>query len=272
MPLGSLAGFSGLHALRRHARAMMTKRRAIRYPAGVLTIVRRCSQRTPRSVQHQKIHRMPIDVPRGPPGNKLLAALPEADRERLLGLLHRVELSFDEVIHAPGTVRRKEWRMTGPHNPIGDLALPRVDDARSRRTSNEEVAAICEATESKDRGLPQARTRHHDATGELHALRWENVDLRQRTAWLPPEVTKTLKGRKAPLSTAAVTVLKGIGVRKSGAVFHYDPHTSTRAWRRAATRARSRYVAKCEKRGAEPDPHFLVDTKLHDLRHEGASR
>ena len=35
---------------------------------------------------------------------------------------------------------------------------------------------------------------------------------------------------------------------------------------------RKRYLAECEKLGSEPDPHFLVDARLHDLRHEGASR
>jgi len=171
------------------------------------------------------------------------------------------------------TIARKEWRMIGLHNPIGDVALPRVADARSRRTSNDEVTAICAATESKELAdflrLALATTMRR---GELHALRWENVDLDGRIARLPPEVTKSLKGRNVPLSKTAITVLKGIGPRKSGPVFHYDPHTYTRAWRRAATRARDQYLDDCEKRGVEPDPHFLVDAKLHDLRHEGASR
>jgi hypothetical protein len=38
------------------------------------------------------------------------------------------------------------------------------------------------------------------------------------------------------------------------------------------TRAREQYIADCEERGTEPNPHFLVDVKLHDLRHESASR
>jgi len=171
------------------------------------------------------------------------------------------------------TIARKEWRMIGLHNPIGDIALPRVADARSRRTSNEEIAAVCKATESKELAdflrLALATTMRR---GELHALRWENIHLREHTAWLPAEVTKTLKGRNVPLSTAATAVLEGMGTRKSGPVFHFDPQTYTRAWRRAVTRARARYVDDCEERGTEPDPHFLVDVKLHDLRHEGASR
>lgn len=48
--------------------------------------------------------------------------------------------------------------------------------------------------------------------------------------------------------------------------------TPTRGLGGAVTRARARYLEDCEEHGTEPDPHFLVDAKLHDLRHEGASR
>ena len=38
--------------------------------------------------------------------NRLLAALPDTDRERLLRYLHLVELPFGKVVHEPGTARR----------------------------------------------------------------------------------------------------------------------------------------------------------------------
>jgi len=40
----------------------------------------------------------------------------------------------------------------------------------------------------------------------------------------------------------------------------------------AVERAREKYVVNCAKRRAEPDGKFLVDVRLHDLRHEGISR
>lgn len=170
-------------------------------------------------------------------------------------------------------IARKEWKMTGLHNPASDVELPRVSDERSRRITDAEITAVSAATNSRELAsflrLALATTMRR---GELHALRWENVNLQARTAWLPPEVTKTKKGRDVPLSKAAIEALRDIGQRKTGPVFHFDAHTYTRAWRRAATRARKRYLAECEKLGSEPDPHFLVDARLHDLRHEGASR
>lgn len=170
-------------------------------------------------------------------------------------------------------VARKEWRMPGLVNPVQDVRLPAVHDARSRRVSNEELNAICAATSSPELvafvRLALATTMRR---GEIRALRWENIKLNDHTAWLPADVTKNQKGRSVPLSSAAVDVLDELGAKARGPVFHLDPHTYTRAWRRAADRARAGYVAKCATQGAVPDPHFLIDVRLHDLRHEGASR
>lgn len=170
-------------------------------------------------------------------------------------------------------VARKEWRMPGLVNPVQDVRLPAVHDARSRRVGDDELKAVMAATKSPELAeflrLALATTMRR---GEVRALRWENVKLKDRTAWLPAEVTKGSKGRFVPLSRGAVAVLEGIGPRRSGPVFHFDPHAYTRAWRRAVKRARATYVADCAEHGADPDPHFLVDVRLHDLRHEGASR
>lgn len=170
-------------------------------------------------------------------------------------------------------IARKEWRMPGLVNPVQDVRLPAVHDARSRRISDAELKAVCAATESRELGdflrLALATTMRR---GEVWALRWENVKLQDRTAWLPAEVTKRQKGRFVPLSRGAIAVLKEIGQKSRGPVFHFDPHTYTRAWRRAVDRARAQFVADCKERGEDADPNFLVDARLHDLRHEGASR
>ena len=163
--------------------------------------------------------------------------------------------------------------MPGLVNPVQDVRLPSVHDARSRRISDDEIKAVCAVTESRELAnflrLALATTMRR---GEVRALRWEHIKLKDRTAWLPAEDTKGHKGRFVPLSSAAVGVLKEIGPKARGPVFHFDPHTYTRAWRRAVDRARTSYVADCKARRVDPDPHFLVDARLHDLRHEGASR
>ena len=168
---------------------------------------------------------------------------------------------------------RKGWSMPGLVNPVQDVEQPSVHDARERRISDAELKAVCAASCSDELAaflrLALATTMRR---GEVRALRWENVKLKDRTAWLPAEDTKRQKGRFVPLSLAAVAVLKEIGPKTRGPVFHFDPHTYTRAWRRAVNRARAAYVAECVDHDADPDPHFLVDARLHDLRHEGASR
>jgi integrase len=170
-------------------------------------------------------------------------------------------------------VARKDWGVPGLSNPVQDVRQPQVNDARERRISEAELKAICAATESRELAnflrLALATTMRR---GEMNALRWEDVNLRDRTAWLPAAVTKGSKGRFVPLSSAAIAVIKGIRPKARGPLFHFDPHTYTRAWRRAVNRARAAYVADCATRGADPDPNFLVDLRLHDLRHEGASR
>lgn len=37
-------------------------------------------------------------------------------------------------------------------------------------------------------------------------------------------------------------------------------------------RARKNYLAQCTQHNIEPNPSFLVDIRLHDQRHESASR
>ena len=90
--------------------------------------------------------------------------------------------------------------------------------------------------------------------GELLAMRWENVDLKARTAHL--EDTKNGESRTVPLSRRAVSILKALPRPASadGRVFPITAQAVKLAWKRA-----------CRRAGIE-DLHF------HDLRHEAASR
>ena len=88
--------------------------------------------------------------------------------------------------------------------------------------------------------------------GELLALRWEHVDLRDRTAYL--EDTKNGEARTVPLSSRAVAVLKGLPRPSDERVFPISAQAVQLAWKRA-----------CRRAGIE-GLHF------HDLRHEAASR
>ncbi len=88
--------------------------------------------------------------------------------------------------------------------------------------------------------------------GELIALRWDYVDLRERTAHLP--ITKNGEARSVPLSEPAVAILKALPRSADGRVFPVTVLSVQQAWRRA-----------CRRAGIE-GLHF------HDLRHEAVSR
>ena len=98
---------------------------------------------------------------------------------------------------------------------------------------------------------------------EIVTLRWERVDLRTRTLELVD--IKNGYGRVVPLSTRAVGVLsalRGDIVRRlDGRVFAISPHSTTVAFRRAASRLRQMFGGSVG-----------VDLHFQDLRHEAVSR
>jgi integrase len=89
--------------------------------------------------------------------------------------------------------------------------------------------------------------------GEIVNLRWQHVDTKRRTAFLPD--TKNGEARTVPLSTVVVDLLQALPRSITGEVF---PGVTTEAVKQAFIRATRR--AKIE------DFHF------HDLRHEATTR
>ncbi len=78
--------------------------------------------------------------------------------------------------------------------------------------------------------------------GELLALTWDNVDLKQRTAHLPD--TKNGESRTVPLSTRAVTILDGLERSHTGRVFPISPMALRKGFAREIARARAKYVSR----------------------------
>jgi integrase len=88
-------------------------------------------------------------------------------------------------------------------------------------------------------------------------LRWKQVDLPRRIAWVNPDEAKESKGIAVPLSAAAVALLEQVKGQHSEYVFVYrgEPvkQTSTKAWKEAKARA------------------GITNFRWHDLRHTWAS-
>jgi addiction module HigA family antidote len=171
------------------------------------------------------------------------------------------------------TVARKEWGHEGLANPLDDVKKPGSSKKRERRISDDELAYLIKADTSKDRvfsAVLQLAIETAMRRSELvKTLEWRHIDLEARVAHLPD--TKGGEPRNVPLSAAAVELLRGLPGAHNGKVFTIKADGITAAFGRARTRGRAMYEADQAAKGEAADPHFLVDVRLHDTRHEATS-
>ena len=168
---------------------------------------------------------------------------------------------------APGTVKRElgllhcvvesaRRRLGLLENPINDVKRPKVQDNRIMRFQDGEEEALmtsldaCRNTWIKPAVILALETAMR--RGELLSLRWENINLKERTAHLPD--TKNGEARDVPLSPIAIQILEELPRAINGDVLNTSPEGIKSAYERARKRA-----------GME---HF----NFHDLRHEAISR
>ncbi len=174
---------------------------------------------------------------------RLLAVKPGTVR-RELGLLHHV---FD--------IANREWGLALGGNPIKLVTLPKLPQGRERRLEEGELEKLVSA-------LDQCRNREAKAivllaieTGlrrrEIFDLRWDNIDLEQRTAFIP--YSKTGTSRTIPLTSEAVSLLAALP-RTGEPVFETSLNAFRLLWRRVQARS------------------GLAGLRFHDLRHEALSR
>ena len=157
-------------------------------------------------------------------------------------------------------------------NPVGGIRRPKNARSRDRRFEGDEQARLLTALSDHSSHVTRSDgKRYRQGTrniwvkpivelaietaarrGELLSLRWENIDLKRRTAHLPD--TKNGDARTIPLSSRAVAILEGLPRSIEGKVFPLTINALKLA-----------FVRACATAGLE-DFHF------HDLRHEGTSR
>lgn len=152
---------------------------------------------------------------------------------------------------------RREWGINVP-NPVQMVRKPQTPQARSRVLTDDEVSKLLTALEPTGRrshwtklavqlALATAMRR-----GELLSLRWEHVDLQNRTAFVSD--TKNGESRTVPLSTAAVQVFVELPRHISGVVIPVKFFSLDAAFKRARKRA------------------GLEDVRFHDLRRTAITR
>jgi integrase len=170
-------------------------------------------------------------------------------------------------------IARKEWGFN-IENPCRVVRRAPSSTPRDRRMNAGEQGFLRQALQSTKNRFIEPMTFFAVETamrrGELLELKWEHVNLERRTAFLPD--TKNGESRTVPLSTAALEILRSVGVQPSGNVFPITMETFKQAYARAVARARELYLKECSRDNKRPDPKFMIDLHFHDLRHEAASR
>ncbi|WP_415820267.1 tyrosine-type recombinase/integrase [Bordetella tumbae] len=154
-------------------------------------------------------------------------------------------------------------------NPVRDIRKPTIRNQRDRRYQEGEFEAVIEASDSAVlpavAGLALATCMR---LGEVVNLQWRYVDLAASVAHLVE--TKNGYGRDVPLTAKAVEILRNLP-RTGERVFNVRADAMSKAWSRAAKRARAAYEAQCKREGVTPDPDWLVGVRFHDSRHTRVS-
>jgi integrase len=152
---------------------------------------------------------------------------------------------------------RREWGVT-VNNPCLLVKKPATPAGRTWVLSTDEerrlLAALTPTGRRNPEMLPLVQLALQTAMrrGELLALRWEHVDLKGQTAYLP--TSKNGHPRLVPLSSAAVAVLAFLNNHSDGPVFSIEAQTVAAAFTRATARAN------------------IKGLRFHDLRHTATSR
>jgi len=210
---------------------------------------------------------------------RALASIHEADIATLRDRWLAADLKAGSVLRRMHTlshvftIARKEWHMPALVNPVSGVTLPDEDDARDRRVSSDELDAIIAAGEETRHLSDLVRLAVETACRreELVYLRWADVDLKARTARL--RKTKNGQPRTVPLTREAAALLAALPRAGDRVLVGWTgPDSATQAFGRAAARARRKYTAECKKQRRRPNDKFLVDVRMHDLRHEAISR
>jgi integrase len=156
-----------------------------------------------------------------------------------------------------------EWNCWLPENPVKSSIKLTENPARERRLKAGEYEKLMIACKRNTKWsspsiywCPAINWAIETAMrlSEQLSLRWENLDLIKRTAFLPAEITKTKRSRTVALTDKALEVLKEIPRHIHGKVFPMSLNYHNRGWR-----------ALCKRAGVE-------GLRWHDLRREAISR
>ena len=151
---------------------------------------------------------------------------------------------------------KKEWGVNLPINALHDVRRPKPNPQRDRRLDVQVFKQLLISC-SEERvywfyPLIIFAIETGMRRGEIFELRWQDIDLDKRTAFL--SMTKNGTSRTIPLSLNAIETLQSLPRDISGFVFPVSKTALRGLWLRACKRAK------------------IEDFRFHDLRHEATSR
>lgn len=153
------------------------------------------------------------------------------------------------------SIAMREWGYHLEENPAAKVKKPKLNNARNRRVSQNEIERLIAELAAIDRhdviAVIQFAVETGMRRGEILSLEWRHVDLKRRTAHLPR--TKNGHARTVPLTNGAIAVLEKQS-RKNSLVFAVSSDALKMCWRRIIAKTR------------------IHDLHFHDLRHEAVSR
>ena len=162
-----------------------------------------------------------------------------------------VRLDLALISHLVTTARGR-WGMESLRNPVLRGHRPKIPAGRTRRLEKGEEARLLGVASPAFAAVLRFALATAMRRSEIAGLRWEQVNLKRRSAHLP--VTKNGEPRTVPLSQAAVAILKDLPRRIDGSVFGVKESTISWTWREVARKA------------------GITGLTFHDLRHEAISR
>lgn len=152
-------------------------------------------------------------------------------------------------------IARREWGIPTGRNPFLDVKMPSVANSRDRRLEATDHKALQIALNRSTAWylapMIELAIETGMRRGELLALQWSHVAVKERIATLP--MTKNGRSRRVPLTNRAASIISALP-RKGQYLFPVKPGTFGEAWERLVKRA------------------SLDDLRFHDLRHEAISR
>ena len=160
------------------------------------------------------------------------------------------------------TVAKSNWGMISLDNPVSGVRKPKLPSGRERRLHLGEMGALLGAVDLNMACLIALAVETAMRRGEIVALTWDKVDIKNRSIFLPR--TKNGNARTIPLSPAAIVALENVPRRRNSkdanSVFGLSDDAVDSAWDRA------RIATGIPSGWGDDALHF------HDLRHEATSR